>query len=95
MFRALLQTVIEGARRDSLGRVWIGTVDGVGESPVAQAGFTPVLSVEAFQVARLGWLSLRAAPDADTGVVASAIAALGGDTAPLRSGPHILGRRRH
>jgi GNAT superfamily N-acetyltransferase len=95
LFRALLQTVVEGARREGLGRLWIGTVDGVGESAVARAGFTRGLSIEAFELARLGWLSLRAVPDADAGVVASALAALGGETAPLRSGPRLLSHRRH
>ena len=95
LFRTLLQAVVEGARREGLRRLWIGTVDGVGESAVARAGFTRVLSIDAFELARLGWLYLRAVPDADTGVVASALAALGGDTAPLRPGPRVLGRRRH
>jgi len=95
LFRALLQTAVESARREGLGRLWIGTVDGVGESAVADTRFAPVLSIEAFELARLGWLSLHAAPGADAAVVAAALASLGGEKAPVRSGPRVLSRRRH
>jgi GNAT superfamily N-acetyltransferase len=95
LFRALLQTAVGSARREGLGRLWIGTVDGVGESAVADAGFAPVLSIDLVEVSRLGWLSVRSAAGADAVAVAAALASLAGQRERLRSGLRAGSRRRH
>jgi GNAT superfamily N-acetyltransferase len=95
LFRALLETAVESAGREGLDRLWIGTVDGIGESAVAHARFAPVLGVEVLELAGLGWLSLRPTPGADGDAVAAARASLGGERKRARSGPRVMSRRRH
>jgi GNAT superfamily N-acetyltransferase len=95
LFRALLHTAVDGAGSQGLARLWIGTVDGVGVSAVAHAGFQPLLSIGVLELPGTGWLSVRGAPGAPAATVAAALQALAGGGERLRSGPRPRGRRRH
>ena len=93
-FRTLLIGVLDAAAREETGRLWLGSVDGVGESAVADAGFTRALRLHVLYLRGLRWISVRAAERADRALVEDARRALGeGDR--LRSGLRRRRRRRH
>jgi GNAT superfamily N-acetyltransferase len=94
-FRALLQTIVERARGEGMERLWIGTLDAVGVSAVAHAGFQPLLTIAVLELPYVAWLSVSDAQDASAAAVAAALQALGGGRARLRSGPRSRVRRRH
>jgi hypothetical protein len=95
LFCGLLQTAVELAHGEGRVRVWIGTVDSVGESAVARAGFLPVLSIGTVEVGRLGWLFVSPAAAAEAAAVAAALGSLGEEGSPLRPGPRSRGHRKH
>jgi hypothetical protein len=93
-FRTLLLNVIAITSRESLGRLWIGSVDGGAESAVLGAGFAPVLNLNVITFGGLSWLAVRPATGADSETVAAALRSLGGAGA-LRSGLRRAQRRIH
>lgn len=95
LFRALLEEAIQKAGREGRSRLWIGTVDGVGEASVAAVGFTPVLRVQATELAGVGWLALSAPDGADAGIVVHALAALGSGLPRSLFTPRLIHPRRH
>jgi len=95
LFRALLHTAVDRAGRERLARLWIGTVDDVGVSAVAHAGFQPLLSIGVLDLPCAGWLSVSGAPGAQPETVEAALQVLGGRRGRLRSGPRSRVRRRH
>jgi hypothetical protein len=95
LFRALLQGVVGTARSEGLQRLWIGSIDRLGESAVAAAGFTPVLDINLWELGPLRWLAISPHAGADAGVVAGLRESLGGGRGALRSGPLYWRPRRH
>jgi GNAT superfamily N-acetyltransferase len=94
-FRALLHTAVDGAGREGLARLWIGTVDDVGVSAVGHAGFQPLLNIGVLDLPGAGWLSVKGAPGAQPAAAQAALQVLGGGRGRLRSGPRSRVRRRH
>jgi GNAT superfamily N-acetyltransferase len=93
-FRALLVGVLQAAAREGTRRLWLGSVDGLGENAVAAAGFVPVLRLRVLDLPGLSWISVRPAEEADPPTVEDALRALG-EGRTLRSGPRRPRRRRH
>jgi GNAT superfamily N-acetyltransferase len=85
IFRSLLIHVAARARAEGISRLWIGSVDPVGEPALLQAGFVPVLSLRVLTLGGWRWLGVRAAPASAPELVSAAHAALGTGR-PLRSG---------
>jgi GNAT superfamily N-acetyltransferase len=88
IFGALLVGIACAAREEGISRLWIGSVDRVGEPAVVRAGFVRALD---FRVVTLGgwrWLAVEAAPDAGGELVAAARSSLGA------GGPLTTGIRR-
>jgi GNAT superfamily N-acetyltransferase len=93
IFRSLLIQVVATAREEGISRLWIGSVDGVGDPAVLQAGFVPVLSFRVITLGGWRWLGVQAASNATPELVAAARASLGAGR-PLRSGIRRVPVRR-
>ena len=94
LFRALLLGILRVAAREGTRRLWLGSIDRLGESAVAGAGFSPVLRLNVLDLPGLLWLSVRGVEGADQLLVEEARRSLG-EGARLRSGPRRPRRRRH
>jgi len=101
VFQALLLCIAAHVKREGLVRLWIGSVNGVGEKAIAQAGFVPVLRFRTmslqFRLGGLRWLQVRAVEDVEAGLMAAALGVLGRGGRPLRLGAslHLAEIRRH
>jgi GNAT superfamily N-acetyltransferase len=95
LFRVLLEGIVDVTRREGLERLWIGSIDHLGKSAVAAAGFSAVLELSLLEAGPLRWLQVAAHPEADAGTVAALLESLGGGRGRLRSGPRYWRRRRH
>ena len=94
MFQALLLCIAAQVKRESLLRLWIGSVDGVGEKAIAQVGFDPVLRFRTLSLrSRVGgglrWLRVSAVEGVEAGLRADALGVLGHRGRPLRLGASL------
>jgi GNAT superfamily N-acetyltransferase len=76
IFRTLLVFITAQARKEGLVRLWIGSVEDVGEQAVAGAGFVPVLNFAIVPLRWLRWLTVRPLEGAAPELVAAAMRAL-------------------
>jgi len=95
LFRTLLLYITHREGQEGISRLWIGTVDGVGDSAAAYARFAPVLSLTVADVGGFQWLSAKRAPGAAAATTDDALKALSGRKGGLQSGPRRRGRHRH
>lgn len=97
MFRALLLRMAEQLKREGLARLWIGSIDGVGEKAIAGAGFIPVLRFRGVSIGGLRWLQVSAAEDAEAGLISAARGVLDKPGRQLRLGASLrcAQTRRH
>jgi len=93
IFQALLLCIAAQVKREGLVRLWIGSVDGVGERPISRAGFVPVLRLRTVSLARrlggLRWLQVSAVQGVEAGLIAGALGVLGQPGRPLRLGASL------
>jgi GNAT superfamily N-acetyltransferase len=97
VFGALLRAVKAQLKGDGLSRAWIGSVDDPAEKAFDDAGFVPVMRLDA--TSRLGfrWVRVRPAYRADPLLAAAASLALGSRGVPFGSGFYLrwAETRRH
>lgn len=55
-----------------MSRIWIGSVDDIGERSILAAGFVPVLRLAVLSLPWCHWLRVSAAAEADAGLVGAA-----------------------
>lgn len=84
MFRALLLYIAAQAKREGLVRLWIGSIAGVGEKAVVEAGFLPILHIDLLSLLWLRRLTVRAVEGAEPSSVAAARRTLANRGRPLR-----------
>jgi len=90
VFSSLLVGICGVARREGLGRLWIGSVAIPAEKAVGPAGFRPALRFEAVNLGSLSWLRVTAAGDPSLAADGCGVLSVGPGMALRRSL-----RRRH
>jgi len=72
LFRAVLLRMAEQLKREGLARLWIGSIDGVGEKAIEGAGFVPVLRFRGVSMGGLRCLQVSRAENAEAGLISAA-----------------------
>ncbi len=96
-FRAIVNGIASQARKESLERLWIGSLDIPATRALAPAGFVPALSFTSVWMSGVRWLRVRPASGADAALLMAArrVMAIGGRPLRLGSSMKRAERRRH